>query len=386
MRVTLLTNSISRNGGGISHVVRRVAQCVNELDVSVRVMALRDEFSDEDLPDWIPLVPDLYPARTAGKFGYSPELSKAVMQFGGKDAVVHLHGIWTYLSVVCDRWHRQTRQPTVISPHGMLDPWALSLSKWKKRLVALVYERRNLALSSCLHATSESELESIRAYGLKVPIALIPNGVDLPSDDECPSPKPPGDHRKVLLFLGRIHPKKGLPNLVRAWKTLGKATDDWSLVIAGPDEVGHVAEVGQLIREQGLQDSIRFAGPQYGDGKHAWLQHSDAFILPSYSEGFSVAVLEAMAYSLPVIITPQCNFPTAIQHGVAMSVEPRVESVAQGLRNLFEMHDNERLALGAKGRAFVQERYTLASVARQIVDVYRWTLGGGPAPNSVQLI
>lgn len=385
MRLTLLTNSISRYGGGISHVVRRVAQCIEELEVPVHVMTLKDEVTAEDLAEWRPIVPDLYPiVFRGGKFGFSPALNQAVLDIQGKDQIVHLHGIWTYLSVVTDRWRRQSGQPTVVSPHGMLDPWALEQSRWKKRLVALLYEWRNLTQAACLHATSESELESIRKYGLRTPTALIPNGVDLPSSDPVPSPKPAGEDRKALLFLGRIHPKKGIPNLVRAWKMLGEATKDWFIAIAGPDEVNHVSEIAQLIRELNLENSVKLVGPQYGNGKHAWLQHADAFILPSYSEGFSVAVLEAMAYSLPTIITPQCNFPAAIQSGVAISVDPRVDSIATGLRQLFEMSESDRLSFGDKSRIFVQERYTLASVAKQLIEVYHWVLGGGNPPSSVQ--
>lgn len=383
MRVTYLTPSVSRMGGGITHIVQRVAQCVAEQEGGVSVVGLADDFTEQDLPDWKPLVPTVFPRWALGKFGWTPRIPGALEGFHGDGAVLHQHGIWTYLSVVNRRWRHRTGQPTMVSPHGMLEPWALAYSKWKKRTATWLFEWRNLSGCSCIQATSESELGSIRQFGLQPPIVLIPNGVDVPDQREVASPLDPADGRNVLLFLGRVHPKKGILNLLRAWRNVGELHRSWVLVIAGPDEVGHTAEVRGLIEDLGLGNAVRFVGPQYGRHKDAWLRNADAFVLPSFSEGFSIAVLEAMAYRLPVLMSPQCNFPEAVRAGVALTAEPQVETIARGLHTLLEMSATERESLGEKARDFVERHYTWPRIAKRLVEVYKWLLGGGEIPDSV---
>lgn len=383
MRVTYLTPYISRTGGGVSNSVQRVAQSVAELDGQVEVFAFDDPFAARDLPDWRPLVPKVFRRQAFQKFGWAPDLERALREFKGKETLVHQHGIWTYISVVCHRWGKRTKQPTMVSPHGMLDPWALANSRWKKRLALLAYERRNLVHCSCIHAMSESEVESVRSFGLKGPMAFIPNGVDIPSE-RTDVPEPPfKDQRKIVLFLGRMHPKKGLIPLLDAWRRLGKETADWHLVMAGPDEIGHVAQVQKHVKSLRLEENVSYVGPQYGDAKDACLRHAEAFVLSSYSEGFPIAILEAMAYGLPVLMSPQCNFPEAMRADVALCADVEPGAIADGLRRLFEMSDDQRSDLGARSRAFVAKNYTWASVGKQMTDVYQWLLGGGPAPNNV---
>ncbi|MFO0944575.1 MAG: glycosyltransferase [Planctomycetota bacterium] len=382
MRVTYLTPYISRTGGGVSNSVQRVAQSVAELDGTVEVFAFDDPFASQDLSNWKPLVPRVFPRQALKKFGWAPELERALRGFEGKETIVHQHGIWTYISIVCHRWGRRTRQPTIISPHGMLDPWALANSRWKKQLALFAYERKNLFQCSCIHAMSESEMESIRSFGLNGAMAFIPNGVDIPPEKVVPKP-PHKDQRRVLLFLGRMHPKKGLIPLLDAWHKLGKGVADWHLVMAGPDEIGHVAQVQKHVKNLGLENSVSYIGPQYGEAKDACLRHADAFVLSSFSEGFPIAILEAMAYGLPVLMSPQCNFPEAMRANVALCADMDVPSIASGLRELLGMTDEQRKDLGARSREFVAKNYTWESVGRQMMDVYRWLLGGGSAPGFV---
>ncbi|MFO0944576.1 MAG: glycosyltransferase [Planctomycetota bacterium] len=378
MQVTFLTPSISRMGGGISHIVLRVSQCVSQLHSQVQVLGLQDEYSEVDLQDWKPLEPKTFPRLAFQKFGWSPSLRRAMSRVNGTDSLVHQHGIWTYLSVVCSEWRKRTGQPTVISPHGMLEAWALANSQWKKRLATRLYERANLAICSCIQATSESELASIRNFGLNRPVVLIPNGVDIPLLDlteRSEGKKPDADGRKILLFLSRIHPKKGLVNLLRGWAQVTEDAKDWRLVLAGPDEVGHIRQIKQLISDLAIGTSVEYVGPQYGAGKDHWLRRADAFVLPSFSEGFSIAVLEAMAYGLPVLMSPQCNFPEAMRARVALCAEPQVETIARGLRNLFDLSPRDRVELGGRAREFVAREYSWKGVADRLGEVYRWLLG-----------
>ncbi len=190
----------------------------------------------------------------------------------------------------------------------------------------------------------------------------------------------------MLLFLGRIHPKKGLPHLVEAWAALQRdgAARDWALLIAGPDQLGHAAQVAAQVRALGVDDSVVLAGPAYGEAKRDLLAGADAFVLPSFSEGFSMAVLEAMAWRLPVVVSRQCNLDVEAP-GAGLLCEPEAASVAGRLRDLLALSDAGRGDMGKRGRAEVERRYTWPIVAAQLVEVYRWLLGGGDRPAAVEV-
>ncbi len=191
----------------------------------------------------------------------------------------------------------------------------------------------------------------------------------------------------MLLFLGRLHPKKGLLNLVRAWaevqadRPAGAA--DWVLVIAGWDQGGHEARLRRLIDELGAAGTVRLVGPQFGDQKAASLAFADAFVLPSVSEGLPVAVLEAWSFSLPVLMTDACNLPEGFAAGAALRIEPDPAPMAEALRSLIAMSDADRQAMGTHARALVRERFQWSEIARQMKSIYEWLLGGGPAPACV---
>jgi poly(glycerol-phosphate) alpha-glucosyltransferase len=302
----------------------------------------------------------------------------------------------------------------MVAPHGSLDAWALRNAAWKKRIAAALFKNRQLNKAACLRALCQSEADAFRAYGLTNPIAIIPNGVEIPEGDlkkpEAGNLKPETGGRKPLLFLGRIHPKKGLPNLIRAFK---KALDSrpsmldfpWQLVIAGWDQGGHEAELIQLCEELGvkseklkvegerkaldprpstLDSDVIFWGAAFGKDKEELLRRADAFILPSFSEGLPMSVLEAWSYQLPVVMTPECNLPEGFTADAAIRIETSAESIAEGLSTLFSMNDSDLKTMGAKGRELVKERFTWQTVAAQMREVYDWMLGGGAAPGCVR--
>ena len=312
-------------------------------------------------------------------FSYSPGLKQA-LESDCLD-LLHTHGLWMYTSVAGCRWS-DARRPYVVSPHGMLDLWALRNSGWKKKLAGWIYENRHLRGAACLHALNAAEAESIRRCGLRNPICVIPNGVDLPID--VPARGEAGQIR-TLLYLGRLHPKKGLPQLVDAWSMVqnNAKESNWQLVIAGWDQIGHESELRAKVDRLGLAASIRFAGPQFREAKEACLKAASAFILPSLSEGLPMTILEAWAWRLPVLMTPQCNLPEGNEAGAAIMIEHNADSIASGLSRLFSMDDHERERMGWNGRQLVESKFQWPCVARQMADVYDWILGSGPRPDCV---
>jgi len=375
----MLTSSVSRRAGGLFFSVRRLAESVRGASgvSNVEVLGLRDPDTAQDLDAWRELKPRVGPVRGPSTFGYCPEWPRILAS--GCAEVVHVHGLWMYPSVACRQWSKRTSGRYVISPRGMLDPWALRNSAWKKKLAGWLYENRHLRGAACLHALNDSEARSMRAYGLRNPICVIPNGVALPDGSASPT-----SDEKVCVFLGRLHPKKGLPSFLRAWaRTSPKG---WRLDIAGWDQLGHERELRELCRSLRLDDSARFLGPKFGAEKDELLRSASAFVLPSLSEGLPVAVLEAWSYRLPVLMTPQCNVPEGFDAGAAISMEASEEGAEDGIRRLTGMSEVDLQEMGARGRRLVEQRFTWSRIADEMVQVYAWVLGRGPRPECVQVV
>lgn len=324
-------------------------------------------------------------------FGYSPQLKKLMRQTVMQNDVLHTHGLWMYMNYLSPGIIGTLKQPYIITPHGMLEPWALAHSAWKKKLMRLLFEDKSMKNASCIHALCYPEANNIRALGFETPIAVIPNGVDLqaytilPERESFAQDFPHLQGQKLILFLARIHPKKGLLHLIKAWSQLAAQFPDWHLAIAGPDEVGHQAVLKQAVESFDIARQTSFVGMLAGADKLAAFSAADLFVLPSFSEGFSIAVLEAMACSLPVLLTPQCNFPEAVAANAAIEVEPNAESTREGLEVLLKMTDQQRAEMGARGYRLVGEKYSWEHVAKNMIEVYRWCLDSGDPPATVRL-
>lgn len=370
MRIGLLTGYLGENGAGVQVAVGRLATELRKMK-EVRVYGGAGVGADAEFR--------AFPIAGPTSFGYLPGLGRTLDS--ERLDLLHTHGLWMYTSVACVRWSER-RRPYVVSPHGMLAPWALRISGWKKKVAARLYENRHLRGAACLHALNSAEAEAIRRCSLGNPICVVPNGVDLPA--EVPAR---GDSRqkRTLLYLGRLHPIKGLPRLIEAWSMVQEEAkkSGWNLVIAGWDQNGHGSELRASVDRLRLGPSIRFAGPQFGAAKDACFKEASAFILPSLSEALPMTVLEAWAWSLPVMMTPECNIPEGSKAGAALMIEQNVDSISAGLHRLFSMKDDEREGIGSKGRELVEKKFQWSCVAHQMAAVYDWILGLGPRPDCV---
>jgi len=399
MRASHITSWLSERGGGIPPVIWGLSREMGLAGVDCLVAGLSNdpgEIKGQGSHTTI------LTGKSKGAFGYSNELRRKISANIVKDSIIHSHGLWMYPGVIARKEATLAGATLVISAHGMLDVWALKNSAFKKRMAGWLFENRNLRQAACLHALCEAEAQSYRDYGLRNPICIIPNGIDLPPAAESLGLKAECsmfDHfahgRKVLLYLGRIHPKKGLANLIRAWATV--RSSEWILVIAGWDQGAHETELKRLCAELGISftdvqpstsnlpgsDSVYFVGPQFGDGKAACYSHCDAFILPSVSEGLPMVILEAWAYGKPALMTPQCNLPEGFAAQAAIQIEPNVESIATRLNFLFQASDDQLKTMGKNGRSLVTARFNWARCAQEMIEVYRWLLDGGAKPSAV---
>ncbi|RUL88150.1 glycosyltransferase [Tautonia sociabilis] len=302
--------------------------------------------------------------------------------------VVHIHGLWQGHSRRGAAAARRYDVPYLIAAHGMAEPWALRQKALKKRIYTALIEGPNLRGASCLHALSRPEIGHLRALAPEATVCFVPNGVDLsPFDDLPPRAELEAEHPELagkflLLFLGRLHPKKGLDLLAEAMGALGPDHPELHLLLAGNDDGALSPFLGRMAALE-LSDRVTRLGHVAGpSARRAW-GAADAFILPSYSEGFSMAVLEALAARLPSLITTACHFPELARAGGGLVVEPDVPAVTAGLRELLERSPDERADLGRRGRELVEQHYTWDRQADRLAEVYRYLSGGGPRPEAI---
>lgn len=349
---------------------------------------------------------------------YAPELKHLAAEALASAEWFHGHGFYVWTNWWLGSEARRRGKPMVYHPHGFFDPWILSRSRAKKRLAGWLFEDANTRHVRWWRALSSKEADQIRAaVGAQAVVHVIPNGIDIHEVDsaQCsvgsgqrgeatpakqsgvgpgvpdapgtsirdrntagPEVQPYQETRhdawtrrrrpKRLLFLSRIHPKKGLDLLVPAWGRLTTEFPDWELLIVGPDEGGYQALVERMISDAGCADTCRIHPAVSGAEKHAVLRTADLFVLPSYSEGFPMAVLEAAAHRIPVVQTTECNFPELAAAGGAWECAPQAGELEKALRAALAAEDAERMERGARGRALVEQNYAWGQIAKDVMS------------------
>jgi glycosyltransferase involved in cell wall biosynthesis len=256
----------------------------------------------------------------------------------------------------------------------MLNPWSLAQKPWKKRLALSFGVRRVLNGARFIHCLNAEEAALIEPLGLTSQSLVFPNGVfleeiePLPKSGKFASAHPEIRGRRFVLFLGRLHHVKGLEFLAEAWAQCAGAVPEVDLVVAGPDG-GAKSDFEARIAGAGLSHRVHLVGPLYGADKYAALVDAACFCLPSKQEGFSVAIVEALACGVPVIMSEACRFPEAVAAGAAQMVPLEATALAQALRSVLS-NPNQAEAMGRAGRDLIRRRYTWPVIATRILDIY----------------
>ncbi len=294
--------------------------------------------------------------------------------------LIHNHSIWLMPNVYPAWAAKREGKPLIVSPRGTFSPAALAISPLKKKIFWALAQGPAVRAARVLHATSEQEYADIRAYGLKQPVFIVPNGIDVPAA----RPHLKCGNRRRLLFLGRVHPIKGLENLIAAWARIGPRFPEWDLRLVGPGPDDYVASLQKLAADLAAPN-VAFAGAVYGDAKNDEYAAADLYVLPSFSENFGMSVAEALANATPSIVT----------HGMPWrGVEPRdcgwwVSADEAGMADALERTlplERARLAqMGENGRAWMLESFGWDRIADEMEAVYRWVSRGGEAPATVRM-
>lgn len=313
------------------------------------------------------------------RFAISTSHARALRRKAAEVDIVHNHSLWSMVNVASGWVVPGQHAKLVTSPRGTLSRWALDRRRNVKR-VLWPLQRRVLARADLLHATSEAEYADIRRLGFRAPVAVVPNGIDLPAMPlhrvETPI--------RTLLFLGRIHPVKGIDRLLQSWKALEGAHPDWRLVIVGRGEPVHERQARELVGSLALS-RVEFVGPRYGSGKSDAYFEADLFVLPSHSENFGMAVAEALAHGCPAVVSRGAPWAGLESERCGWWVDHDVTSLAAALRQAMSLQQGKLAEMGARGRLWMERDYGWNSVAQRMEEAYRWTLGTGPAPQTVRL-
>jgi glycosyltransferase involved in cell wall biosynthesis len=334
-------------------------------------------------------------AEKAGYWGALRAVESAILSI--RPDLIHIHAIWSlssHAAAVCARRHGI---PYVVAPRGMLEPWTLNSKRWKKRLALWLYQRRDLKLAALLHATAESESEQFRKLGFSQPVIVSANGVNAPG--VLPERKFRGAGCRRLLFVSRIHYKKGLLVLVEAWARLRPS--NWVLEIVGTDADGYQKVVERAVEQKGVADSVVFVGPLDDEKKWEAYRRADLFVLPTYSENFGIVVAEALFAEVPVITTKGTPWQELLGlYGVNASraaslsclsastssrsalpvsdsgrcgwwIDTGVDPLVEALEEAMALSDEERRQMGLNGRALVEQKYTWPAIALQMKSGYK---------------
>ena len=349
MRIILTLDSLEKIYGGPSRSVPALAKALQQAGAVVELWCLKDGGESSELP--------------VRRFEGVAAVRQAISGLNPGTDIIHDNGIWLYFCWQVCREARLRGIPYVISPRGMLDSWSLKQSYLKKKLGWWFYQRSLLQSASLLHATSQLEADGIRSIGLTAQIVILPNGVDLPY--LTPAPAKPF---QTVVYLSRLHAKKGLGMLLDSWADARLV--GWKLRIAGNGDPLYERDLRASAVRLGIADQVEWMGDLNDNEKWAFLAESDFFVLPSYSENFGIVVAEALASRVPVIATTGTPWAELGARGCGKCIPAEPAALTVALREFAELTLTERLEMGQRGRDWMEKSFSWKFVAEQFLLSY----------------
>lgn len=383
MKIIQVVATINKDSDGVNHAVRGLSRGLTRWGAKVELHCLDEipPFAQGEPYAILNHVRTRFPIASVGR---SPKMEDALKHSAQDAEIIHSNGLWMMPNIYPEWAIRGTKCKLVVQPHGTLSKWAMRRSWWKKLPLWWLWQKRVLGEAAMLVATCEKEYEEIRALGYKQPVAIIPIGMDLPALATCHLPLATEHNRlRRIVFFGRVHKVKAVDHLVKAWGQLQAGLPDWELVIAGPD-CGAKGELEAIIAEEKIP-RVRFVGEINGSAKYDFLTEADIYVLPSHTENFGVTVAEALACGTPTIASQGTPWEGLETEQCGKWVPIGVEPLAEALRELTSLTDDERAAMGKRGRTWIQRDFSWDGIGAKMKAAYAWLLGQGEKPEWVRI-
>ena len=367
MKILTFISSLDINSGGPSRSVPMLVKGLVEFGVDVTLMTIRSKNMNVHALE----------GTTARLKVLEPSFTRKEITRYLKDEKFHLIQIqsmwdWPYHKVMVEA--RKLGIPYIVTPRGMLEPWSLSQKKWKKKLAWWLYQRNDVQKSVCVFTTAKMEAEHVTNLGITTCKAVIPNGIET---DSYPCKTSVDVVKKQVLFLSRVHVKKGIEVLFEAWKQIHPDYEDWQLLVIGNGEAEYIHSLENRVECLGLKESIKILPPVFGNDKIQIYQESALFCLPSYSENFGMAIAEAMSCGTPVITTTNCPWNILNDTKTGWCIDLNVDNLERALREALSMNPTELYDMGQKASKLIYENFDYRNVTRKTLKLYEWLLNGG---------
>lgn len=377
MKVCIFTATIDKKDGGPSRSVPILAKGLASIGCEVTLMTLKTDDMNTHMLDGSNVKIEILPAGAS-----TSELDKAIL--AGQYDIIHAQNLWlpSYHQVAVIA--RKHGIKYVMTPRGTLEPWSLQQKALKKKIAMWLYQRKDLQKAAGILTTADMEAEHCRDLGLTAPMAIIPNGIDV-SEYQCRTAEDAAYVRKQIVFLSRIHQKKGVEILVNVWGKLAEEYNDWNVVIAGNGETAYIESLQKMIDSKGLHNCIKIIPPIFGEAKHKLYTESSLFILPSYSENFGMVIAEAMSCGVPAITTTNTPWEQLNAEQLGWCVDLSEENIEKALRAAIKTPANVLFEMGQRSSKYIHDNFLYTSVAKKNLDFYKWILRGNEKPDFVLL-
>ena len=373
MKILSFVSSLDLSSGGPSRSVPMLAKGLAELGVDITLMTIRSENMNTHALEGTTVKLKVLESTFSRK-----EIAKYLED--ERFELIQIQSMWDlpYHKVMVEA--RRLGIPYIVTPRGMLEPWSLSQKKWKKKLAWWLYQRNDVQKSACVFTTAKMEADHVSELGITTCKAVIPNGIETVG---YPCKSSIGGVKKQVLFLSRVHVKKGIELLFEAWKRIHPDFSDWQLLVIGNGEAEYIHSLENRVDSLGLKDSIKILPPVFGEAKINVYQESALFCLPSFSENFGMVIAEAMSCGTPVITTTNCPWTILNETNTGWCIDLSVDNLEHALREAMGMDANALYDMGQKASKLIYDNFDYRSVTRRTLQLYEWLLGGGEKPEFV---
>ena len=381
MKILHLANVIGHHKGGGVHEV--VSNCYRNQKFLKHEPHIWYPGSDEDansirLDDNIKGLPTFGNSKYGLIKGLFQKLTKEIESFD----IIHQHGIWTPMSLYSSKLRRKSGTKAVIQTHGLLLPFSRNLSKYKKQLAFLFFEKSNLLSAQALVACSLDEAKALKKIFPLKDISIIPNGVPLNFFNALNLREIEQKNKKRILFLSQIIPVKGVERVLFGLYNIGiNKFKDWEFIIAGYHDKNYKRYLDKIIDELKLNKLVKFVGPKFGQEKIHLFDNSDVFVLPSFSEGSPLVVLEALSRGVPVLTTKGAPWQELNTHRCGFWVDNDNDGIETGLLKILETTELELFEMGKRGRELIKKKYLWNKTILNTIELYKWVINGGVKPD-----